>query len=274
MPPEERLPRGEVLSSSRQGRKEQPLAKIRRVVLIPIGVLLGIVALTGAGLVVWSKVGTYPAGDVAREAMLSDGAVEVVHDSLIRFLPRRHGGQWALVFYPGGLVDPAAYAPVLRRIAEQGIPTFITPMPLNLGILNTRAADRVIREYPDVTHWVLAGHSLGGATAAIYAAANSDAVDAVVFWDSYPPASSDLSESDLPVLSIYGTTNGVPNTDDFDAKRRLLPADAAYAPIEGASHAQFGDYGPQSGDVVPQITMEAQHQEVYSLMMEFLAGLR
>ena len=32
-----------------------------------------------------------------------------------------------LVFYPGGLVEPSAYAPVLRNLAEAGYLVVITP---------------------------------------------------------------------------------------------------------------------------------------------------
>lgn len=250
------------------------MGKAKKVVTISTLVVVGVVVLAAAGLVVWSAVGTYAPGPVARGAMESDGMVRVVEDGFIRFLPTQDSGEIGLVFYPGGLVDPIAYAPVLRRIAEQGIPVFITPMPLNLGILNTGAANRVFEEYPTIDRWVLAGHSLGGASAGIFASANPELIDALVFWDSYPPASANLSDLDLAVLSIHGTTKGVPNTDSFDEQRRLLPSDTLYAPIEGASHAQFGDYGPQAGDVVPEMSLDEQHQAVFELMMDFLNGLR
>ena len=250
------------------------MKKATRVVAIVALILGGVVVLATAGIVIWSAVGTYPPGPVALEAMESNDTVSVVDDGIIGFLPSERDGELGVVFYPGGLVDPVAYAPVLRRIAEEGIPVFITPMPLNLGILNTGAANRVFEEYPDITTWVLAGHSLGGASAGIFAAANPEVIDGLVFWDSYPPASADLSDRDLPVLSIHGTTNGIPNTDNFDEQRRLLPPDTHYAPIEGASHAQFGDYGPQAGDVVPELSLEEQHQAVSVLMMDFLDRLR
>jgi hypothetical protein len=242
----------------------------KKILIIAASVVLGIIALSAAGLAIWSATGTYPAGDVAREAMESGSTVEVAVDSFIRFLPRDVSADVGLVFYPGGLVDPTAYAPVLRRIAEEGYPVFITPMPLNLGIFKTGAADEVFEAYPDIDRWILAGHSLGGASAGIYAAANPEAIDALVFWDSYPPGSSDLSEEDIPVLSIYGTSGGVPNTPNFDEQRSLQPADTEFVPIEGASHAQFGDYGPQSGDVEPQISLAEQHDAVFRIMMDFI----
>ena len=111
---------------------------------------------------------------------------------------------------------------------------------------------------------------MGGAAAGIYAENNPGKIDGLAIWDSYPPDSADLSNNDIAVISIHGTTNGIPNTDNFDDKRNLVPADTIFAPIEGASHAQFGDYGPQTGDVVPVISMADQHERVVELMMGFL----
>ena len=81
-------------------------------------------------------------------------------------------------------MEPSAYAPVLRQIAEEGYLVVITPMPLNLAIFNTGAADSVIESYPEITTWILAGHSLGGASAGIYANTNPAIIDGLALWDS------------------------------------------------------------------------------------------
>ena len=82
-----------------------------------------------------------------------------------------------------------------------------------------------------------------------------------------------LSEIDLTVLSVFGTREQSPNTDNFDAKRYLLPADTLFVAIEGASHAQFGDYGPQKGDVVPVLSLSEQHARITEIMLDFIAGV-
>lgn len=241
-------------------------SKILKYVLIGFGALLIIAVL---GLFAWSKIGTYPARENALAALESSKRVAVSRDGWIIFDPSQETDT-GLIFYPGGLVEPAAYAPVLRQIAEDGILVVITPMPLNLGILNTGAASAVIEQYPEITSWILAGHSLGGASAAIYAENNPDRIDALALWDSYPPGSADLSDNDLAVISVYGTTDGYPNTDNFDAQRVLLPPGTQFTAIEGASHAQFGDYGPQKGDVVPSLGLADQHDRVVEIMLEFI----
>ena len=236
-----------------------------------IGLVI-LILLTVAGLYIWSATGTYPAGEIAAAALESSESVRVSQEKWIVFTPESVT-DIGLIFYPGGLVEPEAYAPVLHQIAEQGVLVIITPMPLNLAIFSTNQADAVMQAYPQISTWVLAGHSLGGAAAGIYAENNSQKIAGLAFWDSYPPDSSDLSDNALPVISIYGTTNGIANTDNFDEKIDLLPSDTLFVPIEGASHAQFGDYGPQTGDVTPSISAKEQHELVAAFMIDFIKQL-
>lgn len=245
------------------------IKQIAKIIAIGLAALLLAAVL---GLWIWSATGTYPAREVAQEALFTSKMVAVSRERWITFTPQADP-EIGLIFYPGGLVEPGAYAPVLREIAEEGILVVITPMPLNLGIFNTGAASPVIEAYPQITTWVLAGHSLGGASAGIYASGNPSQLDALVLWDSYPPDSADLSDYSLPVLSIYGTTDGFPNTDNFDSKRGLLPTGTQFIPIEGANHAQFGDYGPQKGDVVPALSLSEQHQIVLEIMLDFIQAI-
>lgn len=230
------------------------------IVIIVIGVL---------GIIVWSKTGTYPAKLVAVSALESTDRVTVTQDNWIVFEPNNET-EIGLIFYPGGLVEPTAYAPILHQISENDVLVIIIPMPLNLAILNTGAANAVIDAYPNITTWILAGHSLGGASAAIFVENNPNKIDALALWDSYPPNSADLSDNTLPVISIFGTTNNIPNTENFDDKKHLLPADTRFIGIEGANHAQFGDYGPQKGDVIASMSLAEQHDLVAEIMLAFI----
>lgn len=242
---------------------------IKRILKIAGAGVLVLLVVAAAGLFIWSATSTYPAGEIAAEAMEPSASVSVSQDRWIVFTPESEP-EVGVIFYPGGLVAPEAYAPVLRQLAEDGFLVVLTPMPLNLAIFNTNAANAVIEAYPDINDWLLAGHSLGGAAASIYAENHPGQIEALALWDSYPPDSADLSDNDLEVISIYGTTDGQANTDNFEEKRPLLPPDTTFAPIEGASHAQFGDYGPQKGDVEPSISAAEQHERVTALMLAFI----
>jgi len=242
---------------------------INRIIKFTLFGLISIIIIVVLGMLVWSKTATYPARMVALSALESTDRVTITQDKWIVFEPENET-ETGLIFYPGGLVEPTAYTPILHQIAEKGVLVIITPMPLNLAIFNTGAANAVIDAYPNISTWILAGHSLGGASAAIFAENNPKSIDAIALWDSYPPNSADLSDNTISVISIFGTTNNFPNTENFNDKKHLLPADAIFIGIEGANHAQFGDYGSQKGDVVASMSLADQHEQVAEIMLDFI----
>ena len=91
----------------------------------------------------------------------------------ILFWPRKQRPKAGLVFYPGGKVDPRAYAPLAYALAQAGVLTIIVPMPDNLAFLGIDRFQNVIQadelKDTEIEQWYLAGHSLGGAIAVRYA---------------------------------------------------------------------------------------------------------
>jgi pimeloyl-ACP methyl ester carboxylesterase len=233
-----------------------------------IGLILLLVLMT-LGLWIWSESSSYPAGELARASLESSEAVSVSSKEWIVFEPNSPRGP-GVIFYPGGLVDPAAYAPILRNLADAGYLAVITPMPFNLAIFNTDTAQAVQAAFPDILTWVIAGHSLGGAAASIHAENEAEDFAALILWDSFPANYADLSDNAISVISIFGTHNQVPNPDGFNDTRSLLPANTQFVGIEGANHTQFGDYGAQDGDIEAQLSQAEQHEIVTDLVLEFL----
>jgi len=242
---------------------------IKKIIKFTLIGLITVIIIGILGMIVWSKTGTYPARMVALSALESTDMVTITQDKWIVFEPDKVT-ETGLIFYPGGLVEPTAYSPVLHQIAEKGVLVIIIPMPLNLAIFNTSAANAVIDTYPDIKYWIIAGHSLGGASAAIFAENNPNTIDAIALWDSYPPDSTDLSDNSISAISIFSTKNNIPNTKNFDDKKHLLPVDTMFVGLEGANHAQFGDYGPQKGDVVASVSLTEQHEQVAEIMLGFI----
>ena len=85
---------------------------------------------------------------------------------------------------------------------------------------------------------------------------------------------TDLSGTQLPVLSIGGEQDGLSTPEKIDAARPLLPADAVLVAIPGASHASFGDYGPQAGDGTPTATDADVEAVVVTEVGDLAASLR
>lgn len=170
----------------------------------------------------------------------------------------------AVIFYPGAKVEAEAYAPLLFRIAEEWGDCFLVEMPLNMAIMNVDAAQEIQQEY-HYDQWFLAGHSLGGASAALYAEQNPDLVNGLILLAAY--STRPLPE-DILCVSMYGDQDGVLNKTEYEKDRENLPSGTREVVIPGGNHAQFGNYGAQRGDGTAAITWEEQQNQVVETLKE------
>ena len=210
----------------------------------------------------------YHADETALEAMAyQTDRVQTEQDGdVIWFVPKDPIA--GLIFYPGGKVEHTAYAPLLRACAENGILCALVRMPGNLAVLDANAADGLPQKYPEVTTWYIAGHSLGGAMAANYAAAHDEDFDGLILLAAY--STKVLTGTPLRVLSVYGSEDGVMNRESYEKNRANLPADTTEVVLDGGCHAQFGSYGPQDGDGIPTISGEEQIRQAAEAIVAFV----
>ncbi|MDS0526430.1 alpha/beta hydrolase [Clostridium sp. SHJSY1] len=223
--------------------------KLRKFVLCVIGIFLVLCA----GILLWMSK-SYKYEGVAAAALKSNDVIKVNDDNYITFTPQNETSTKGLIFYPGAKVEPEAYSPMCKKIAEAGYKVIIVKMPLNFAIFSPDEAKKVIDLYPEIDKWAIGGHSLGGVMASNYAA-KDEKIKGLVLYASYPQG-QELEEADKQVLSIWGSKDGVADIDKIkDAK---LPKDTEFIEIDGGNHAQFGDYGEQSGDNEATISEEEQ----------------
>jgi len=213
-----------------------------------------------------------PLGPMPRalDALSSDENVEVITSPWYIFQPRNALHRAGVIFYPGGRIDPRSYAPVARRLAEAGYLTVITPMPLNLAFLAPGMANRVVAAYPEIAHWLIGGHSLGGAMAASFIKTNQGKVDGLYLWAAYPSAKDDLSNLKIPVTSVFATLDDIVPPEKALAAKPLLPYETNFQEIKGGNHAGFGWYGPQPGDNRAIISREDQQDQAISAIIFLL----
>ncbi len=179
------------------------------------------------------------------------------------------GEEDAVIFYPGAKVEYTAYLPLFYGLAEQGVDCFLIKMPCNLAILGQNKAEDIMDAY-EYKHWYLAGHSLGGAMAASYAAGHPENLDGLILLAAYP--TKDLTGDSLSVLSIYGSEDGVLNMEKLEEGRSLMPAGYTELPIDGGNHAGFGNYGKQKGDGEAGISSEEQQKQTVEAIMQMIDG--
>ena len=96
--------------------------------------------------------------------------------------------------------------------------------------------------------------------AASYTADHSEELEGLILLAAY--STSDLSDSDMAVLSIYGTEDQVLNKKKYEKYFSNLPEDTTEYVIDGGNHANFGYYGDQKGDGTAEISREEQIQQV------------
>jgi uncharacterized membrane protein (DUF485 family) len=175
-----------------------------------------------------------------------------------------------MVFVPGARVDSRAYAHVLRPLVEAGYFVAVLKEPLGLSVLDPDHAETLLAVHPEITYWALAGHSLGGVTAARLADGNEQ-ITGLVLYGSYP--ASRLARTDLKVASIYGSADGLTTPGDIDASRAGLPAGTSYVEVPGAAHSWFGDYGEQPGDGLGSGDRAAAQATIAEATRSLLASL-
>jgi dienelactone hydrolase len=202
-----------------------------------------------------------PASDAAVQSMRGTDQVTVT-DTTTRILVEPSNGaasDTGMILYPGALVEPRAYAPIVTPIAADGFTVVILKLPFNIAFFDPNGAVAVMDANPDITTWVVAGHSLGGVLASSVAA-RDERVGGLLLWASYPNSAIPPRDT-LLVTSIFGLNDALATPAKIDNNRELLPADTDYVEIVGGIHSFFGDYGLQAGDGEPEISrVEAQEQ--------------
>jgi hypothetical protein len=239
--------------------------KILKRVLIGI---VAVVAVLAIAFFAYTK-DYYRASDLADSSLVSDEEVNVekLDDGTYVFKPTNETNT-GIIFYPGGKVEYSAYAPLLHELASRGVLCVLVKMPANLAILDSNAANGIKEDFPEVENWYLSGHSLGGACASMYLAKNGNDYKGLILLAAY--SNKDLKNSNLDVLCIYGSNDGVMKMDSYNDNKKNLPEDAKEVVIEGGIHSYFGSYGLQKGDGEPTITNEDQINSTVDAITEFV----
>ena len=214
----------------------------------------------------------YHAGDTAAElsgTLAVSGTLQETDDCIAIGKPDAKTG---IVLYPGAKVEPLSYVPLAQELAERGYYCAIAKMPFNFAIFDIGAAQGIMDAAPNVNHWWIGGHSLGGAMAAQFASEHAGELDGVLLLAAY--AASDLSDSGLAVNIVYGSNDGVLNREALAENTTNLPADSETHVIAGGNHAGFGDYGPQDGDGESSIGALAQWKQTAELATEAIESAK
>ena len=213
---------------------------------------------------------------VDEQLFQSDNRVEVsITEESISFTPADDTLGTGLLFYPGALVDPDAYVPMARNLAEAGYATRIIKVPYRVTSMDWQKETVKQRTHQSLTgkNWVLAGHSRGARMALAFAKANESKLSGLILVGSSHPREINHDMLTIPIMKVYGTQDGLASPAEVEQYKHNLPAHTRWVRIEGGNHAQFGWYGTQLGDDDATISREEQQRQLVSAMTAFLADV-
>jgi hypothetical protein len=182
-----------------------------------------------------------------------------------------------LIFFPGALVDPAAYAPMLHAVAVAGYTALLIEVP-NRGAFGGADSPEVFaRTQAATTHaglrrWVAAGHSRGGVITANLVRRGFPGLAGAVLIGTTHPRDFSLATTSIPITRVLGTRDTVADEYKQERTRPNLPAAARIVRIDGGNHSQFGYYGFQPGDWPATIGRDEQQAITRSAILDALAA--
>jgi len=231
-------------------------------------------ALAAGVFVVWALDAAGPEVTAYAATLAEPGDVIIgSRDGFITIRPSGGTSTVGVLFYPGMRVAPEAYVHKLAAIsAAARIQIAIGRPTLNLAVLSINQADAMRAALPGVTRWYVGGHSLGGAAACYYASRHSAALEGIVLFGTV--CGSDLSRTSLRVLNVAGGQDGLFPPDKIASSRRDFPVEAQVITVAGMNHAQFGNYGIQSGDRPATIGDDAARDALTRISAKFFAESR
>ena len=218
----------------------------RKGLRLATGVLLAMLLLA-AGFF-WYVSDYYRAEDAALDVLASGENIEV--RGSLTILSPSYPTDTAIIFYPGAKVEGAAYLSLLDQLRRTGLTCILVEMPFRMDVM---------AQFPDIQHWYIAGHSLGGAMASQFAADHPDEIDGLILLGAYLYGEYPSADT----LTVYGSLNQSVE-DKIDYTEHVVE-------IDGGNHAQFGSYGLQRGDPPAEITPQEQQARTVEAISDFLA---
>ena len=178
-----------------------------------------------------------------------------------------------LLFYTGALVEPQAYAKLADGLAKEGIEVYIISSKLNLPVLDNGTMATIVKE-EHLDKVFIGGHSLGGVVSTVEAKQlkEMNKVAGLILLASYPDQSTDIIDTQIPVLSITASNDKILKQEKYENAKSRLPEATLYTKIEGGNHSGFGLYGQQNGDGTATMSAEEQQKQLVQLIKQFIVS--
>lgn len=214
----------------------------------------------------WS---TFQAHNLPMDTFTNSNIVNVIeNDDQITFKSNTNNSQIEIIFFQGGLTDPTAYAPLCRKLAENGFTCHLIKMDWRLPQYHYQ---KVIELF-DLTNvnFVIGGHSQGAKMAAQLVFENPDVFKGLFLIGTSHPRDIDMSNQNISCIKLYAEKDGLASVDEVLENRSRLPRNTKLLLIKGGNHSQFGYLGKLLMDNSADISLEEQQQQTLDYLVAFL----
>jgi pimeloyl-ACP methyl ester carboxylesterase len=228
---------------------------------------LGLVAICIVIMMMWYRIDGLPT-EASASYMSGQGYTTATEtDGSLIFEPLKPNG-YGIVIMHGALILPQSYSQSAAYFAQRGYTVYLPKGPGRLSITAVDSTATRMQEW-GLAGWFFIGHSMGGMTSLeTISRHNIDALG-VALWATAMP--SDYSHVDVPMLFIWGDTDGLLPAHRFRDSQKNLPANVEYLTLAGANHKNFARYSHQFFDNDATLEWNTQIEFANNQTAEFFA---
>ena len=203
---------------------------------------------------------------------LADPRFSIEDGRTLAIRPAGEAQPVGIIFYHGGRCDPLAYLQLFGELAAAGYPVYLPRMPLRLAVLGANRAADIMATNPDISSWIIGGHSMGGAMAGGLASKHQAELAGVFFIGSYIASMYAMPDSMLPALVVNGSRDFLLQQGELAACPARLPAHAEFVTLEGGDHYGFGHFTGVESEFTATITPAEQQQRTAEILFARIAA--
>jgi len=202
----------------------------------------------------------------------SDKVTVIKSDDLITFQANTANEKPNIIFFQGGLTDPKAYAPLCRKLAENGFICHLIKMNWRMPQYDYQKTLKLFKL--DSGYYVIGGHSQGGKMAAQIVYENPTLFKGLFLLGTSHPRDIDLSSLSIPTMKVYSEKDGLASVPEVLGNKSKLPKNSKFIMIKGGNHSQFGYLGKLLMDHSADISLDEQQRQTVQYILEFVNNIK
>lgn len=211
---------------------------------------------------------TFQAHNLPEDTFSNSALVSVTEtDDQFSFKPNILENDLVIIFFQGGLTDPKAYAPLCRKIAENGFTCHLIKMDWRMPQWDYKKIKTIFDLNTGM--YVIGGHSQGAKMASQFVYENPGLMNGLFLMGTSHPRDIDLSSRSIPTIKLFAEMDGLASVSEVMENKNKLPVNTELIEIKGGNHSQFGYLGKLLMDSSAEIDLAEQQRLTFNLLIDF-----